>query len=72
MRYVTSRTWMPEDERRLIEMVHKGVSAMRVAVAFKRSIVSVKSRAKQLGVPFPDERTLKRERRALDIVPTIS
>jgi len=64
MKHVTNRTWMPEDERRLIEMSKRGVSAVRAAVAFKRSIVSVKARAKQLGAPFPDDRIMKRKRRS--------
>jgi len=64
MKHVTSRTWMLDDERRLIEMSKNGVSAVRAAVALKRSIVSVKAKAKQLGAPFPDDRLLKRKRRA--------
>jgi hypothetical protein len=63
MKHVTNRTWMPDDERRLIEMSKRGVSAVRAAVSLKRSIVSVKAKAKQLGAPFPDDRVLKRERR---------
>jgi hypothetical protein len=62
---------MPDDERRLQEMVKQGVSAMRAAVAFKRSVVAVKTKAKQLGCPFPDDRSLRRERRALDIRPIV-
>ena len=69
-RHMTSRTWMPDDLRRLEDMVRSGVSATRAAVAFRRSIVSVKTQAKRLGCPFPDERALKRNRRAVGISPT--
>jgi len=71
MRHVTNRTWMPDDERRLKEMCKAGVSAMRAAVALRRSITSIKSRARELGSPYLNERTLKRERRALDISPIV-
>lgn len=70
MKHVTSRTWMPDDERRLQEMVDRGVSAMRAAVAFKRSVIAVKTKAKQMGCPFPDERASRQRRRANDIQPT--
>ncbi len=69
MKHVTSRTWKSDDELRVLEMSKSG-AAMRAAVALRRSVVSVKAKAKQLGAPFPDERTLKRKRRALDIYPT--
>jgi hypothetical protein len=55
---------MPDDIRRLQEMCERGISAVRAAVVLRRSIVSVKGKAKSLGVPFPDDRLLKRERRA--------
>jgi hypothetical protein len=62
-RHVTSRTWSAEDIQRLKTMVSSGVSAGRVSVALRRSIHSVKVKAKENGFPFPDERQLKRERR---------
>jgi hypothetical protein len=55
---------MPDDIRRLREMSEGGVSAVRAAVALRRSIVSVKAKAKYFGFPFPDDRLLKRERHA--------
>lgn len=64
MKHVTSRTWMPDDIRRLQEMSKSGISAARAAVVLRRSISCVKAKAKSLGSPFPDERLLKRERRS--------
>ena len=60
--HVTNRTWTPQDIERLKQMVETGVSAQRASVAFRRSIVAVKSQAKKCGFPFPDERELKRKR----------
>jgi len=70
MKHVTNRTWTSEDLHRLEEMVRSGASAARASVAFRRSIVSVKTQAKKLGCPFPDERSLKRNRRAAGCSPT--
>jgi hypothetical protein len=67
MRHPTNRTWTHEDLTRLEGMVRSGVSAMRASVAFRRSLVSVKSQAKKSGFPFPDDRDLKRARRALHL-----
>jgi hypothetical protein len=55
---------MPDDIRRLRGMSEGGVSAVRAAVALRRSIVSVKAKAKTFGFRFPDDRLLKRERHA--------
>lgn len=67
MTHITSRTWTAADIERLKQLVASGVSAARAAVIFHRSIVSVKAQAKRFGFPFPDERVLKRERKARDI-----
>jgi hypothetical protein len=67
MRHVTSRTWKPEDLQRLQELVASGVSAARAAVMFRRSIGCVKAQAKRIGTPFPDDRLLKRQRRAREL-----
>jgi hypothetical protein len=61
----TSRTWIAEDLRRLESMVASGISAARASVALRRTVMSVKVKAKQSGFPFPDERQLQRERRGL-------
>jgi hypothetical protein len=64
MKHVTNRTWLPDDVRRLRKMVEEGVSSTRAAVAFRRTTTAVKVQAKKMGHPFPNERVLKRERRA--------
>lgn len=67
MTHITSRTWTAGDIERLKQLVASGTSAARAAVIFRRSIVSVKAQAKRFGFPFPDERVLRRERKARDI-----
>lgn len=67
MTHITNRTWTAADIERLKHLVETGVSAARAAVIFHRSIVSVKSQAKRFGFPFPDERLLRRERKAREI-----
>jgi stalled ribosome rescue protein Dom34 len=64
MTHVTKRTWTPDDLRRLQEMAERGYSAARAAVALRRRIAGIKVQPKKIGCPFPDERVLKRERRA--------
>ncbi|WP_424630258.1 hypothetical protein [Bradyrhizobium sp. SYSU BS000235] len=64
--HLTNRTWTPQDIVRLKQMVETGVSAQRASVAFRRSLVAVKSQAKKCGFPFPDERELKRKRQGLE------
>jgi hypothetical protein len=63
-KHITNRTWKPEDIKRLEQMVRSGVSAVRAAVVFKRSVLCVKAKAKENGFPFPDERLVKRKRRS--------
>ncbi|MEH2513973.1 mRNA degradation ribonuclease J1/J2 [Nitrobacteraceae bacterium AZCC 1564] len=67
MTHITNRTWTAADIERLKQLVEAGVSAARAAVIFRRSIVSVKAQAKRFGFPFPDERVLKRARKAREI-----
>lgn len=67
MTHITNRTWTAVDIERLKKLVASGTSAARAAVIFRRSIVSVKAQAKRFGFPFPDERVLRRERKARDI-----
>lgn len=70
--HVTNRTWTAQDIERLKQMVETGVSAQRASVAFRRSIVAVKSQAKKCGFPFPDDRMLKRKRQGLgQVVPQV-
>jgi hypothetical protein len=49
----TSRSWTDEDERQLREMVAKGASAVRTAVALKRTTTTIKLKARELGLKFP-------------------
>jgi hypothetical protein len=63
MTHITTRTWRPEDLEKLRTLVESGVSPIRAAVHFKRTVVGVKAKAKQEGFPFPDMRDLKRLQR---------
>lgn len=64
MKHITNRTWCDADLLSLKEMVARDVSAARASVALRRPIVAIKSKAKLLGCPFPDDRALRRRRRA--------
>ena len=46
-------SWTDEENERLKDFVARDVSIVRVAVAFKRSILSVRNQARKLGTPFP-------------------
>jgi hypothetical protein len=52
---------MSDDLVYLAKMVDQGVSPACAAVAFRRTIIAVKTQAKKMGCPFPDVRILKRE-----------
>jgi hypothetical protein len=51
--------WTEENNERLKAMVAAGVSVARAAVAFKRSLVSVRNQARKLGTPFPHVREVR-------------
>lgn len=53
------------NQARLKEMIESGASAQRIAVALKRPVDSIKTRARQLGKPFPHERALAKERQKI-------
>lgn len=55
--------WTEEECELIKAMVAAGTSAARVAVALKRRLISVKSKARDLGCPFPHERQLGKVRR---------
>ena len=57
--------WSNEDLERLRAMALSGASPQRTCAVLNRPLRAVKSRAKKLGVPFPDERELKAERRRI-------
>jgi hypothetical protein len=48
--------WTEQDNERLLEMVGRGASAFRASAALKRSVPSVRGRARKLGSPFPSIR----------------
>ncbi len=65
MKHVTSRTWKPEDLQRLQSWSHRASPLHAPRYSLRRSIVSVKASSEApLGTPFPDDRLLKRQRRA--------
>ena len=47
------RVWTAEENERLKTFVAKGASIIKVAAAFKRSIVSIRIQARKLGTPVP-------------------
>ena len=63
MRRITAPAWSSQDIQDLRNLVQKGASSSRCAVALKRSPDSVRLKAKELGVPFPSMLELKRKQR---------
>lgn len=61
-RHVTNRTWLPEQVEELRALVESGASPVRAAARFKRTVVSVKIKAKAEGFPFRDVRQVRRDR----------
>lgn len=57
--HVTIRSWTSEQNDRLIALANSGVSAMRAAVALKRSIVATRNQARKLGVSFRSIKSLR-------------
>jgi hypothetical protein len=45
--------WTQEEDERLKTMVAQGASVVKAAAALKRTMVSVRERARTLGCPFP-------------------
>jgi hypothetical protein len=52
------RAWTPEENERLKVMIAKG---HRMAAAFKRNLISIRSQARKLGIHFPSIRQMRRE-----------
>jgi hypothetical protein len=52
MARIASRSWTPADILRLRELLDGGISAAAAAIALKKSIHSVRAKAKVLGHPF--------------------
>ena len=59
------RVWTDKEVARLKEMIEKGLSAQRIALALRRPTDSIKQRARQIGMPFPHDVDLKRERKRI-------
>ena len=62
MKRITSVSWTPEQLEILRKMQAKGLSAERAALALKRSKHSVRTKAIELGVPFPSTQDMRRKR----------
>lgn len=56
------RIWSEQDLERLRALVLSGASAVRASVALKRPLKVVKLKARKIGVPFPYDSELKKER----------
>ena len=48
-----SAAWTDADRDRLRELVVKRASALRAAAAFNRTVTSVRSQARKMGLSFP-------------------
>jgi hypothetical protein len=53
--------WTADENERLRAFVAQDVSVVRVAAAFRRSIISVRNQARKLGAPFPPTRIFRRK-----------
>jgi len=54
-RRLISAHWTDADVEKLAELVRAGATPSRCAVVFKRRVDAVKTKARQLGFPFPPE-----------------
>ena len=50
-----SAHWTDADLEKLAEMIRAGATPSRCAVVFRRRVDAVKTKARQLGIPFPPE-----------------
>jgi len=53
------REWTEADSEKLKALVRSGASFFRASVALGRSTMQVRKRARELGCPFPDLRSVK-------------
>jgi hypothetical protein len=69
----TKVSWSNEDNERLKALVAAGGTAIRAAGVFNRSTAAVKTRARNLGTPFPPIRVARKkwepERRPKNVLP---
>jgi hypothetical protein len=53
--------WTKEEDERLRALVAQGASVVKVAVALKRKIISVRTHARAIGCPFPPLRVARQK-----------
>ena len=56
-----NKPWTEADTERLKAMIASGASAFRAAAAFYRGVNDIRTRARNLGTPFPTVREAKKE-----------
>jgi hypothetical protein len=66
MPHVTRLSWTSEQLTMLCELVKSGVSPARASVVLNRPQRAVQSKARQLGLPFPDWRKGRQRALALE------
>jgi hypothetical protein len=66
----SNKVWSVSDIERLKAMVAAGASAVRTAVALKRSLATTKRKAWELGTPFGAVVELLKERTGSPVGPT--
>jgi hypothetical protein len=49
---IGSRKWTPAQTARLIALIDDGSSPASIAVSLKRSVTSIRAKARNLGKPF--------------------
>jgi hypothetical protein len=62
--------WDDQELQHLKDMIASGVSPLRAAAALKRSITSVKAKARLLKTPFPTDREAKKLRESKYVAAT--
>jgi hypothetical protein len=56
-----NQPWTNEDDERLMTLVAQGASIVRAASAFRRTTISVRTRARSLGCPIPTLRAARQK-----------
>jgi hypothetical protein len=64
MRRPNVRPWSPEDIVKLQKLLGNSASAARASAALGRTIISVQTKARELGQPFPHARAVRKARLA--------
>ncbi len=58
-KHPTNKTWTPEQDAKLLDLISKGGTAARASAALKRTTVAVQTRARVLGKPFKSLRAAR-------------